>query len=115
MTFRQNKHRLAALLMLGIAGNLLAAPDVSPLPFVSPLFGDNMVLQRGKSNPIWGWSNPGDVVRVEVGGKSANATAGADGRWQVRLDPPPTGGPYTMKVSGAQSATLHEVLVGDVW
>jgi hypothetical protein len=24
--------------------------------FVSPLFGDNMVLQRGKPNTIWGWA-----------------------------------------------------------
>ena len=33
-----------------------------PLPFVSPVFGDNMVLQHGKANTIWGWSEPGDKV-----------------------------------------------------
>ena len=26
-----------------------------PLPFVSPIFSDNMVLQRGKPDIIWGW------------------------------------------------------------
>jgi len=87
-----------------------------PLPFVSTIFGDNMVLQRGKANTIWGWSDPGDSVTVQVGDKSATGTAGTDGRWEVKIDPPATGGPYTMKIAGAkQSVELKNVLVGDVW
>jgi sialate O-acetylesterase len=75
-----------------------------------------MVLQRGKPNAIWGWSQPGDSVRVEIAGSSATATAGADGKWQARIQPPAAGGPYTVKIAGGQqSAELHEVLVGDVW
>jgi sialate O-acetylesterase len=31
-----------------------ASQNAAPLPFLSPIFGDNMVLQRGKPNPIWG-------------------------------------------------------------
>lgn len=89
---------------------------INPLPFVSPIFGDNMVLQRNKADRIWGWSEPGDVVHVEIGGKQASATAGADGRWQVAIDAPPVGGPYTAKITGGkQSVELHNVLVGDVW
>ena len=87
-----------------------------PLPFVSTIFGDNMVLQRGKPNTIWGWSDPGDKVTVQVGGSSASGTAAADGRWQVKIHPPATGGPYTVKIAGAkQSIELKNVLVGDVW
>jgi sialate O-acetylesterase len=104
---------VAAVLVL--TGSALAAVPDAPLPFVSPIFGDNMVLQRGKPNPIWGWSQPGDTVRVEMGDKSATTTAGADGRWEVKLDPPPPGGPYTVKITGRQTLELHEVLVGDVW
>ena len=74
-----------------------------------------MVLQRGKPNTIWGWSDPGDKVRVEIGDKSATGTAGPDRRWQVKIDPPATGGPYTVKISGKQTVELHNVLVGDVW
>jgi sialate O-acetylesterase len=107
---------LAAVMALA-SGSAVGAPpqDAAPLPFVSPIFGDNMVLQRGKPNVIWGWSQPGDTVRVEIGDKSATATAGADGRWQARIQPPPPGGPYTVKISGKQTVELHEVLVGDVW
>lgn len=84
-------------------------------PFVSPIFGDNMVLQRGKPNRIWGWSQPGAAIRVEIADKSATATAGPDGRWQALIDPPAPGGPYTVRISGPQTVELNNVLVGDVW
>jgi sialate O-acetylesterase len=86
-----------------------------PLPFLSPIFGDNMVLQRGKPNIIWGWSKPGDQVEVQIEDKKASAIAGADHRWQVKIDPPSPGGPYTVKIAGRQTVELHNVLVGDVW
>ncbi|MDE3199467.1 MAG: hypothetical protein KGN79_00995 [Acidobacteriota bacterium] len=85
------------------------------LPFVSTIFGDNMVMQRGKLNTIWGWSKPGDRVRVEIAGKQAEGAADADGKWEVKIKPPKTGGPYTMTIKGAQTVELHNVLVGDVW
>jgi sialate O-acetylesterase len=106
---------LAALALTSGSALGAAPPDAAPLPFVSPIIGDNMVLQRGKPNVIWGWSQLGDTVRVEIGDNSATATAGADGRWQARIEPPPPGGPYTIKISGKQTVELHEVLVGDVW
>jgi sialate O-acetylesterase len=85
------------------------------LPFVSTLFGDDMVLQRGKLNTVWGWSEPGDKVTVQIGDTSATGVAGADRRWQVKIQPPPAGGPYTVKISGHESVELHNVMVGDVW
>jgi sialate O-acetylesterase len=48
-------------------GQAAAVATAKALPFVSPIFGDNMVLQRGKLNTIWGWSEPGDNVRVQIG------------------------------------------------
>ena len=86
-----------------------------PLPFVSPLFGDNMVLQRGKANVMWGWSEPGDHIQIKIGEQTASAVAGADRRWQVKIQPPPAGGPYIIKITGRETVELHNVLVGDVW
>ena len=86
------------------------------MPLVSPMFGDYMVLQRGTPNAVWGWAKPGEVIRVEIAGRSATGTTGADGRWQAQIQPPTPGGPYTIKITGAdQSVELHEILVGDVW
>ena len=87
----------------------------APLPFVSPIFADNMVLQRSKPDTIWGWSEPGDAVRVQIGSHTASGVAGADHRWQVKIQPPPAGGPYTVKIAGRETVELHNVLVGDVW
>ncbi len=86
------------------------------LPFLSPIFGDYMVLQRGKPNTFWGWAKPAERVRVAIGERSASGVAGADGRWQVQLEPPPPGGECSVKVDGGQQhAELQHVLVGDVW
>src|ERR1035437_3730785 len=92
-----------------------AAQPAGPPPLVSTIFADNMVLQRNKQDAIWGWSDPGDQVKVEIAGHTATAVAGADHRWQAKIDPPAAGGPYTMTVTGKQTVTLNNVLVGDVW
>ena len=96
-------------------GPFPAPPALKSFPFVSPLFGDDMVMQRGKVDTIWGWSEPGDTVRVQIGNKTASAVAGPDRRWEVKMKPPATGGPYTMRVSGRETVELHDVMVGDVW
>lgn len=91
------------------------AQSAKPLPFLSPVFGDNMVLQRGKVNHLWGWSDPGDSIRVQIGESTATAVAGADRRWQIAIQPPAVGGPYTVRIVGRETVELQNVLVGDVW
>src|ERR1035437_1080017 len=92
-----------------------AAQQAGPPPFVSTIFGDNMVLQRNKPDAISGWSDPGDQVKVDIAGHTANAVAGTDRRWKAKIDPPAAGGPYPMTITGHQTVELHNVLVGDVW
>jgi sialate O-acetylesterase len=96
-----------------LAANATLAAD--NLPFVSPMFGDNMVLQRGKTNTIWGWASPGASIRVELAGQTATATTSADGRWQARILPPPTTNALTLRITGTQTVTFTNILVGDVW
>jgi sialate O-acetylesterase len=98
-----------------VAASPTANTSPSQLPLVSPIFGDNMVLQRGKVNTLWGWAEPGDKVNVEIGDVRATGVAGSDRRWEVKIQPPPAGGPYTVKIIGRQTVELHNVLVGDVW
>lgn len=105
-----------ALLCALFPAFVIQAADILPLPLVSPLFGDNMVLQRGKPIRIWGWAEPGEKVGVELAGKSISIVCGTDGRWQAEMESPAPGGPYAVKISSAEkSVVLHEVLVGDVW
>jgi sialate O-acetylesterase len=86
-------------------------------PFVSAMFGDEMVLQRGRPVPVWGWTTPGQTVVVTAQGKLATATAGRDGYWKATLDTLTVGAPFDLTVAGAagQTQTFHDVLAGDVW
>lgn len=107
---------VVALAVLAWTGGPLRA-GADPLPLLSPLFGDHMVLQRDTPNRLWGWTTPGAEVRVRLGASVARASAGADGRWQAEVQPPAAGGPYEVRVEGPDAAVviLRDVLVGDVW
>ena len=87
---------------------------------VAKIFSDHMVLQRDRPAPIWGWATPGQAVTVAFAGQTKRATADAQGRWRVTLDPLPansTGRELTAKAEGAtpQRVTIQDVLVGEVW
>lgn len=108
--------RIPALGGLGLAfalalGDAPARADVS-LPSI---FGSHMVLQRDQKDRVWGWAEPGEEVTVKIADQSKTATAGDDGAWSVTLDPLPAGGPHTMTVSGKNTVTFDDVLVGEVW
>lgn len=84
---------------------------------VSPIFGSDMVLQRGVTVPVFGTANPGATVTVQFQGQNVSAVAGGDGRWQVNLAAMPAGAsPGTMTVtSGGTTVSFTGVQVGEVW
>ena len=93
------------------------------------LFGNGMVLQRNSVVPIWGKAAAGAAIDADFVNPSAapgsqivqsrSTTANVSGRWVVRFDNLPVGGPYELRLyeNGAitPSVTLVDVLVGDVW
>jgi len=79
------------------------------------VFSDHMVLQRNIRLPIWGWADPGEKVVVSLAGRTARATAGADGKWMAKLPPLPAGGPYELTVAGRPKLVLRDVMIGEVW
>jgi sialate O-acetylesterase len=103
---------IASLLIL-LTVNSQAA-DASR-PFVHPVFGSHMVLQRGMKDPIWGWTKPGARVTLRMDGKRFTATADPTGKWMAAIGPFKAGGPYTLTISGPEEVTFTDVLVGDVW
>ena len=83
---------------------------------LAPLFQDHAVLQRDKVLPVWGRAAPGEHVAVAFMGQQVGVTAGADGRWMVYLDPVPAStAPAELVVTGANTLTVRDVLVGEVW
>jgi len=99
----------AALLGCSLFALVLKA-DVVP----ASLFRDHAVLQQGMPVPVWGTADEGEKITVRIAGRSANTTA-RDGRWSVRLDALPVGGPYELVLIGKNRVVLTDVLVGEVW
>lgn len=80
------------------------------------IFGDHMVLQQGCKLPVWGWAEPSEQVTVSAGGQQTSTITGADGRWRVALNNlTATGEPIELKITGKETITFTDVLVGEVW
>lgn len=76
------------------------------------LFQSGMVLQRGKTIPVWGKADPQEKVIIRWNKHQYATIADANGRWRVDLPKMKAGGPYTMTVN---DVVLADVMVGDVW
>jgi sialate O-acetylesterase len=81
------------------------------------LFSDNMVLQQNSEATIWGWGDPGSIIKISgswstdtVKTKISNQSA-----WKVKLKTPSAGGPYTLSINGNDEVILHNVMIGEVW
>ena len=103
--------------------NILATSLVMIMPFAgmadvqpSALFADGMVIQRETKAPVWGTADAGEKVTVTGSwGATANTTAGASGKWMVKLETPKAGGPYTLTIQGNNTVEIKDVLSGEVW
>ena len=94
-----------------LLGGLPARAEVK-LPH---LISHNMVLQQGRKVAIWGWADPQESVQVSFRGQKVATATGADGRWKVYLQPLKAGGPDELTISGKNTITIRNVLVGEVW
>jgi len=80
-----------------------------------PVLGNHMVLQQKATVLIWGTADPKEAVTVKFRTQEKKTTADDKGVWQVKLDPLTAGGPDDMVVTGTNTITLTDVLVGEVW
>lgn len=90
---------------------LPAAADVR----MPKVFTDDMMLQRDKPVRVWGWADAGEDVKVALSGKSAAAKADANGAWKVELPALKEGENLEMTITGKNSITLKNIIVGDIW
>ncbi|MCE9613624.1 MAG: sialate O-acetylesterase [Lentisphaerae bacterium] len=107
------RKRIALVALIGL---LLSPAARAELTAASP-FTDNMVLQRDLACPVWGKADAGQKVEVKFGQQAKSATADADGKWMLKLDPlPASHQPAEMTITaGDKTLTLKNILVGDVW
>ncbi|HEX5026554.1 MAG TPA: sialate O-acetylesterase [Agriterribacter sp.] len=85
------------------------------------IFGSQMVLQRNKPVPVWGWADAGEKVTVELSvdgviKQTKTVKTGKAGKWMIQLNPAEAGGPFQMVVkSKKNSIILSDILFGEVW
>ena len=102
------------LLLIG----LLVATCVRGLADITlaPLFRDGAVLQRDQPLTVWGRAAAAEKVAVKFRNQTAAVITGADGRWRVTLKPEKASTePAELVATGANTVTVRDVLVGDVW
>ena len=98
-------------LVLGLVAG--AAPAAVKLPAV---FSDNMISQRDRPVPVWGWASPEVEVTVALARQTVTAKADKDGRWRATLGALETGGPHELVVASSDGKkTFKNVLIGEVW
>lgn len=101
------------LFFIGLFCMALSADAKILLP---QILSANMVLQRDKQVIIWGFGNAGEQVTVSFAGQTRKATTDQAGNWSVELDPLKTSWkPQSMTISGSNTITLANILVGEVW
>ncbi len=87
---------------------------------VTPLLGDNAVLQQRAPIPVWGTGEPGDTLSIRLEGDGIVAdevTVAPDGTWMVQLPSRfASRTPLTLTVSdGSDTKTAGNIVVGELW
>lgn len=105
---------LFGLLILGLlnCSSLMATSRIE----LSPLFTNNMVIQREKPVVIWGKTAPGNQVLISLNHVQKSTQSDADGYFETSFEPLPVGGPYELQVSANDTLVkINNILSGDVW
>jgi sialate O-acetylesterase len=110
-TFRPRSYVPLLLTAFAFALSTSSYADVT-LP---SLLADHMVIQRGFPVHLWGMAAPSESVAVTFRGETKSTNADELGRWSLYLSPGEAGGPFQITVKAANTITLNDVLVGDVW
>lgn len=107
------KHFFAFLVAFPLMFGLLtiqAKADVS----VPRLISDGAIFQRDKPITIWGWADEGEAVTVKFAGKEKKTIA-KEGSWSVEFPALKAGGDYQLVVTGKNTLTRNNIVMGDVW
>ena len=79
------------------------------------IISDHMLLQRDVPARIFGKASPGEAVSVAFRGQTVKTVTDPLGRWEVWLQPLTPGPAAEMTITGVNTITVADVLVGDVW
>lgn len=82
------------------------------------VFADNMVLQQNSTVALWGWSDPGETVKIVAGWNEKDTIkvkADNSSKWTTSIKTIGAGGPYSIRILGSSRVELKNVMLGEVW
>jgi sialate O-acetylesterase len=81
------------------------------------VISSGMVLQQNSTAKLWGWCNPGEKIAITTSwnNRTDSATGTGGAKWQVAIQTPAAGGPFTITLKGQNTIVLSDVLIGEVW
>lgn len=81
------------------------------------IFSDGMVMQQQTTARLWGTAAPDRTVSVITGwnGRKYTAHSGKDGKWQLTVQTPAAGGPYSLTFNDGTQKILKNILIGELW
>lgn len=81
------------------------------------ILSSNMVLQQQSNVKLWGWAGPAEMIYITTSwnNKTDSVKASRDANWQLMVQTPAAGGPYTITFKGNNTITLDNVMIGEVW
>jgi len=103
------------LVALTFTLNIVSSSAKIVLPTV---FSDNMVLQQNSEVAVWGWSNPGETVKIVTGWNASDTIKIKSdnlSKWKAFIKTGKAGGPYTIQIIGDGGIELKNVMLGEVW
>lgn len=109
------KYRFGGSWWQGVLVLMLQGPMLWAAVVPSPFFVDQAVVQRDVPLPVWGTADPREKIQVAFGGQKLDATADANGLWQVTFKPFPANTRGTMSFTASNTVEAKEVVAGDVW
>jgi sialate O-acetylesterase len=104
-------------------------PPLELAPRLGRPFGNDAIFQQNMPVPVWGWTLPGANVQVTFEDQKHVTKAGADGRFEVKLDAmaadklksvndAPAGRTLTVLTRAGgkqQQKQCSNILIGEVW
>lgn len=98
--------KYAHILFLGLIPHFMFPLSTAANVTLPAIFKDHIVLQQNTGVEIWGWAQPFEVVAVVASwnGQTVCDTADNHANWRVKLRTPAAGGPYSLTITGIDSA-----------
>lgn len=81
------------------------------------IIGDHMVIQQNSLVNIWGWCDVGEKIKLKASWDTAeyNAIGTVNANWSIKIRTPAAGGVHSLAITGKNSITVNDILVGEVW